>query len=261
MACRFLPVLYLAMFLPDIARAAQAGTKTAPPRLMLWSWFAEDDFRALANGDTGVAYLALSLELQGQKEVIPSPRSTPVRISPKTYQMAVIRLDYRPEAAYRPAFSPTQRRLAVEMIAEIVQLTQPQAIQIDFDAPRSAWPFYRQLITDLRTRLGPGMFLSITALVSWCQAADTWLARLPVDEIVPMAFYMGQATPAVTTMLQQGGRFVSPGCRSSIGLEMEPGRDLNFSIRPHQNQRAYLFPLFSNWSAEMMARAAGAFIP
>jgi len=166
--------------------------KQVPPKLMLWSWYAKDDFRPLADPGVGVAYLALSLGFDGQSEVTPDPRMVPVRIAPGTYQMAVVRFNYYTNAAHRPAFSPRQRQLAVRMVAEMVAFARPQAVQIDFDAPRSAWPFHRQLLADIRDRLGPDMFLSVTALVSWCDTAQSWLAGLPVDEIVPMAFYMGR---------------------------------------------------------------------
>src|SRR5438309_2329918 len=122
--------------------------------------------------------------------------------------MAVVRCYYDgSDTGRRQAFSERQRQLAVRMIAEIAALTHAQAIQIDFDAPQSAYLFYRQLLGDVRRRLGPSVFLSVTALVSWCQTPRSWLTGLPVDEIVPMAFYMGQATPSITTMLQRGGNF------------------------------------------------------
>ncbi len=186
---------------------------------MLWSWYTEDDFRPYANRDFGVAYLALSLQFKGSGEVVPSPRAIPVYIPPGMYQMAVIRFDlpYNSQEP-QPAFSETQRRLAARMIGEIAGLEHPQAIQIDFDAPPAAWPFYRRLLAEVRERVGPGTFLSITALVSWCDALNTWLAGLPVDEIVPMAFSMGRATPDIVYTLNHGGEFAFPGCRASIGV-------------------------------------------
>jgi hypothetical protein len=230
---------------------------------MLWSWYAKDDFRPLADPGVGVAYLALSLRFEGQSEVTPDPRRIPMRIAPDTYQMAVVRFNYLSEAAHRPAFSQQQRRLAARMVAEMATFARPQAVQIDFDAPRSAWPFYRQLLADIRDRLGPDMFLSITALVSWCDTAQCWLAGLPVDEIVPMAFFMGQATAATVTMLERGGQFAFPGCRASIGIALgdEYGRP---SARPRNDQRAYVFPLFPGpmpWSPETVKAARKAILP
>jgi hypothetical protein len=241
--------------------ASPSPGKQVPPKLMLWSWYAADDFRPLADPGVGVAYLALSLRFEGQSEVTPDPRTIPVRIAPDTYQMAVVRFDYY--ALHRPAFSPRQRQLAVRMVAEMVAFARPQAVQIDFDAPRSAWPFYRQLLADIRDRLGPDMFLSATALVSWCDTSESWLAGLPVDEIVPMAFFMGQATAATVTMLERGGQFAFPGCRASIGIALgdEYGRP---SARPRNDQRAYCFPLFRGptpWSPETVKAARKAVLP
>ncbi len=230
-----------------------------PPKLMLWSWFAADDFRPLADRGIGVAYLALSLQLEGQHDVTPWPRGVPVRIAPDTYKMAVIRFDYPSDLKHRPSFSHEQRDLAVRMIAEIAALAKPQAVQIDFDAPRSAWPFYRQLLTDLRGRLRSNIFLSITALVSWCDSTPSWLAGLPVDEIVPMAFSMGQATPATVTMLQRGVQFAFPGCRASMGVEVPRGRD--YEVKPRKGQRAYLFPAGQKWSPQLVSSVQKSFLP
>lgn len=214
-------ILFLAMFTAE-ALAANPG-RSAPPKIMLWSWFAEDDFRFVDNDDIGVAYLALSLRFEGADQVIPAPRQVPIQIPSATYKMAVIRFNYNSwDKLHLPSFSQKQRELAAKMVAEIAAFAHAPAVQIDFDAPRSSWPFYRQLLSDVRARLGPDVFLSITALVSWCDTAQSWLDGMPVDEIVPMAFYMGQATPAITTMLQRGGQFAFPGCRASIGVQLPP---------------------------------------
>jgi len=55
-----------------------------PPPQIIWSWFADDDFRPLADRGAGVAYLGLSLTFDGQARVTPSTRALPIRISPKT---------------------------------------------------------------------------------------------------------------------------------------------------------------------------------
>jgi hypothetical protein len=248
-------------------RSSPIPARESPPNLMLWSWYAEDDFRPLANARIGVAYLALSLRLEGQTEVAPSPRTIPVQIPANTYKMAVIRFDYSLEPGSRPSFSRTQRELAVGMVSEIVAYARPQAVQIDFDAPRSAWPFYRQLLANIRDRLGPSVFLSVTALVSWCDSPQSWLAGLPVDEIVPMAFSMGQATPAIVTMLQSGGPFEFSGCRASIGVELSAGNSIppehrdDLLVRPRKGQRAYFFPGPQKWSPDLVLRAQRAILP
>ena len=249
-----------AVFCFNFALSAAAASSPKPPRIVLWSWLADDDFRFLKDPDVGIAYLALSIRLEGRDAVIPLPRAIPVRIAPTTWRMAVIRLDYDSwNTARTPAFTPQQRQLAAKMVAEIAELAHAQAIQIDFDAVRAAYPFYRQLLTDLRERLGPKVFLSITALVDWCESNRSWLEGLPVDEIVPMAFYMGHASAAITTKLQRGGEFVFPACRHSIGVRLGDGN----SIRPHKDQRAYFFapPSRAHWSSEDVKAAKATILP
>jgi hypothetical protein len=234
-----------------------SGTpRSVPPKVILWSWFAEDDLRFLKDADIGVAYLALSLRFEGRDRVIPEPRLIPLWTAPNTWQMAVIRFDNRDDTSQKLAFSQQQRQLAVKMILEIATLTGAQALQIDFDALPIAYPFYRQLLADLRSGLGPNVFLSITALVSWCQTSQSWLTGLPVDEIVPMAFYMGQATPAITTMLQRGGRFAFAGCRDSIGVQLTD----EAPVKPRKSQRAYFFGP-QQWSPERVRKAQEMILP
>lgn len=246
---------FAAAFLVHLAFGATSGSpRQAPPALMLWAWYAPADLRPVTDPKVGIAYFALQLSFEGQGDVTPSPRMTPIRLAPAAYRMMVVRFDYWSESP--PAFSPRQRDLAVRMVAEMAGLAKPQAVQIDFDAPRSAWPFYRQLLADLRSRLGANIYLSITALVSWCDTAQSWMAGLNVDEIVPMAFSMGQATPAIAAMLRSGGQFAFAGCRASLGVEL--GNEL--AIRPRRNQRAYFFS-HSEWSPAMVAQARQAVLP
>jgi hypothetical protein len=258
----FLAALWLAV------SSAQTG-KQVPPQLMLWSWFAGDDFRPLANRQVGVAYLALSLQFEGRDAPAPSPRLTPVRIPPGMYDMAVVRFDASREPGKRPAYSQKQRELATRMIAEIYDIVHPKALQIDFDAPESARPFYRQLLSDVRARLGPGVFLSMTALVSWCASAGSWLSDLPVDEIVPMTFSMGGAyiTPEAMAKAMGTGEFPCTRCRSSIGIELPAGvdaftrRDLEPAVRPRKQQRAYFFAAMRPWTPELLSKAQRSFLP
>ncbi len=193
---------------------AQSATGV-PPSRMLWSWFADDDLRFLKPRQAGVAYRALSLTFRGATDVIPHPRKSRLLTPPGLYEMGVVRFDL----AGAPAFSDRQRHVAVKMMIELVKLTHMRALQIDFDAPRSSFPFYRQLLADLRRGLGNGIFLSITALVDWCDRSQSWLTGLPVDELVPMAFAMGPYTQIVDARLRAGNEFPFSGCRNSIGLD------------------------------------------
>jgi hypothetical protein len=212
----------------------------------------------LKDTDIGVAYLALSLSFEGRNEVIPNPRMTPLRTAPNTWLMPVVRLDFNGwDERQRPAFSDQQRRLAASMIGEMVGLTHAQAIQIDFDAPYSARPFYRQLLADVRTRLGPNVFLSITALVSWCDTTPSWLSGLPVEEIVPLAFDMGATSHGTTELLLKGGAFAFPGCRDSLGVALR----VIGPARPRKNQRAYFFAQPRPWTPDLVRAARAEILP
>ena len=79
------------------------------------------------------------------------------------------------------------------------------------------------ITNDVRRALGTGVFLSITALASWC-TPQSWMAGLPVDEVVPMFFRMGR------TRVEPPLAF--PACQSSAGISLdEPGVRLPSSVR------------------------------
>ncbi|HTB17411.1 MAG TPA: hypothetical protein VK708_04810 [Bryobacteraceae bacterium] len=216
------------------------------PKIMLWAWATPEDFRFLKSEDVGVAYLALSIHLEGREDPMPNPRAQPVYISPQTWQTVVIRLDFDSYGIRKPEFTDRQRKLVVQMIAEIAELSHAPGIQIDFDAPESAYPFYRRLLAGVRQRLGPKVFLSMTALVSWCTGDHSWLAGLPTDEIVPMAFYMGRSTPAIRTLLDGGGNFGFAGCRGSLGVHLAGYGE---SAKPRKDARDYFFSA-EPWTAD-----------
>jgi len=240
----------LTLWLMGQACFAVREAKTSPPPVMLWSWYMDDDFRPVAAENVGVAYLALSLELKSSGDVIPAPRLIPVRIPDTMYRMAVVRVDFDEHAP----FSDMQRRMAARMIGEIAALAHARAVQIDFDAPRSAWPFYRGLIHETRRRLGADVFLSMTALVSWCESAGSWMSDLPVDEIVPMAFYMGLESDRIVSFLRSGGQFAFAGCRTSIGAYLAPNAGTSI-VRPRNGQRAYFFHNWEKWTPALVREA------
>jgi hypothetical protein len=195
-----------------------------PPAQLNWYWL--DDYPAAAlpkNPATGAAFLAMSYSLQADRPVITFPRRIPLKLPPHTYRMAVVRINH-----YEAKFTAAQRAELARMIAEVPALTRTTALQIDFDAPESALSFYRSLLGDIRTKLGPNVFLSITSLVSWC-SANSWLSGLPVDEIVPMFFRTGRVRVDPAS--------VSPECRAAAGVsDDEPPVRLPASIK-----RVYTF--------------------
>lgn len=201
------------------------------PRLMLWAWERPEDLRFVKPGDAGIAFLARTVWLDGDN-VSARPRLQPLRFTPGTPLMAVVRL----ESAGRglPSRAPVIRE-----IQEAAGISGVQALQIDFDARESERRWYAGLLEDLRGALPPRLPLTITALESWCEA-DGWIRNLPVADASPMLFRMGPGERA------PDGDFAVPLCRSSIGAaidELPPrvprGRRLYF-FDPHPwNRQAY----------------------
>jgi hypothetical protein len=186
------------------------------PRVIVWAWQRRENLSFIDPDQTGVAYLAMTLELAGDR-VIARPRFQPLIVPPRTALIAVARIESDLHAP--PALSSSQRARAAASIAELADAA-PAAIQVDFDAARSQRVFYRDLLADLRRRIPASMPLSITALASWC-LEDDWISDLPVDEAVPMVYRMGPDGREITSYLRAGGRFTSPLSRHSIGLSLD----------------------------------------
>lgn len=190
------------------------------PRVMLWAWERREDLSFIDPQKVGVAYLAGTLHLSGDR-VLMRPRLQPLVVPGDAVAVAVIRIEA--DRLPAPTLSPRQRADAARAIARIADHS-PAAVQIDFDATRSQRPFYRDLLADVRKRLPAAMPLSITALASWC-IYDDWIAGLPIDEAVPMLFRMGADSAAIAEYLRRGGDFVPALGRYSVGISTdEPAR-------------------------------------
>jgi len=212
------------------------------PRLILWAWERPEDLRFLNQPDedqpgknrqqTGVAFLARTLYLRAG-DVVVRPRFQPLRVSPDTPLMAVVRIE--PQRDGRLKLSEEQAKRTAEDIAEVARLPQVTALQVDFDAVRSEREFYRQMLTHLRQQALPGMPISITALASWCMD-DDWITGLPVDEAVPMLFRMGVDHRNVIAFLSHNSEFNTSLCRQSLGIST----DEPLSNLP-KGKRVYIF--------------------
>ncbi len=215
------------------------------PNVTFWAWERPEDLRFLNQPNEGVAFLAKTILLEtpssdSSAETSPSftvrPRLQPLRITPGTQLIAVVRIETpsTPHASFSleqnqsvahsfPIFSDAQRALLAAEIADLQSIPGVSAIQIDFDAPASAHAFYSSLLQDVRRKLPPSMPLSITALASWC-IGDPWLAQLPpgtIDEAVPMLFRMGPDAANVTKFLGSNEDFPVAACRGSLGLSTD----------------------------------------
>ncbi len=215
------------------------------PNVTFWAWERPEDLRFLQPDQAGVAFLAKTILLEtppanSSAESSPSftvrPRLQPLRITPGTQLIAVVRIE-NPSAPHSsfslqqsqsaahpfPTFSDAQRALLATEIADLQSTPGVSAIQIDFDAPASAHAFYAALLQDVRRKLPPSMPLSITALASWC-IGDPWLAQLPqgtIDEAVPMLFRMGPDSANVAKFLHSNEDFPVAACRGSLGLSTD----------------------------------------
>jgi hypothetical protein len=189
------------------------GIKQLPP-LVLWAWERPEDLRFVRSGDSAIAYLAETIQLR-DGEVRPRPRMQSLRVRDDAKLVAVVRVE--------TDHSDLNHSQALQSAAAIARnASQPRvvAIQVDFDATLSQRAFYRDLLLDLRRRVGAEKPISITALASWCMD-DDWLAGLPIDEAVPMLFRMGAGTNEVTTRLASGRDFREPLCRGSLGISTD----------------------------------------
>jgi Protein of unknown function (DUF3142) len=249
--CTATAVIAVAALLAISSRAALTSFRRTPvdrlghlPHVMLWAWERREDLSFIDPQRVGVAYLAGTLHLSGDR-VLMRPRLQPLVVPHNAVMVAVIRIEA--DRLPAPTMSPHQRADAARAIARVADHS-PAAIQIDFDATRSQRVFYRDLLADVRNRLPPAMPLSITALASWC-IYDDWIADLPIDEAVPMLFRMGADSMAIDQYLQKGGDFAPALGRYSVGISTdEPARAIP------AGRRVYIFSPHA-WTDESAATA------
>ncbi|MGI9035148.1 MAG: hypothetical protein ACR2GD_03805 [Pyrinomonadaceae bacterium] len=217
------------------------------PKTILWAWERAEDLRFLDSQKYGAAFLAETLFLQNDK-VIFRPRRQPLEVSPNTYLIAVTRIET--DKTNRPSLSEAQKNEIVADVRQTLDAPNVKAVQIDFDALVSEREFYKSLVRDLKKLLPADAPLTITALASWC-ASDNWIADLPVDEAVPMAFQMGADDKRIRAFLADGNDWREPLCRRSYGVGLNEPLQIDFK----PNRRFYLFNSApGGWKAEDLKR-------
>jgi hypothetical protein len=164
-----------------------------------------------------VSYLVKTIRLKGDS-VEAELNLNGLRVPAGTKLMACARIET--DRAHPPSLSARQARDAASQLASLAAFPDATALQVDFDATRSQRDFFRDLLLELRRRLPPEFPLSITALASWCEG-DDWMARLPVDEAVPMLFRMGPDRDSILLRLEAGDDFEEPLCRQSAGISTD----------------------------------------
>jgi hypothetical protein len=190
---------------------------TSWPRTILWAWQRTEDLGFINPQRVGVSYLVKTIQLKGDS-VVAEPNLNGLRVPAGTRLMACARIET--DGAHPPSLSAQQAREAATQLASLAAFPDATALQVDFDATRSQWDFYSTLLAELRRRLPRPFPLSITALASWC-AGDDWIARLPVDEAVPMLFRMGPDRASILLRLEAGDDFDEPLCGQSAGISTD----------------------------------------
>ncbi len=190
------------------AALAPVGAVGAAPRVMLWAWERPEDLRFVDPRTTGIAFLAGTVRLAGER-VAGAPRRQPLRTRRDARVLAVVRVEV--DHRTPPVLDAAQ---AVAAAGAVARLAGPGPVQVDFDAAVSERPFQRRLLAALRARLPPGAFLSVTALVSSC--LDGSAARLGADEVVPMALRLGPEGPALRRRLAR--RPLPAPCDRALGV-------------------------------------------
>lgn len=210
------------LFALEPSVTANSKLQSLPP-VILWAWERPEDLSFIDTRKTGVAFLAKTIFLRGDK-VLSRPRLQPLKLADSAKLIAVTRIES--DRTDRPTLAPEQLKQTVFEITALTDLPNISAIQIDFDATVSEREFYRQLLFNLRSELSESVPISITALASWC-LGDNWLTGLPIDEAVPMLFRMGVDRNQILAHLSAGEMFASKPCQASIGISTdEPFRHL-----------------------------------
>jgi hypothetical protein len=269
------------------AFASRQAALSALPPLMLWVWERPDDIRtwlgnsarpsksaettdapaaAMQAQRIGVAVLDTTVLLRDGSATI-KRRQQPLRLPPEWYAaggllpkapvVTVVHIDMA-RGAHKPALNERQKKTIIKAVVAAAARSPSQVVQLDFEVVHSQKPFLADVVQRSRAALPENVALSITALPSWC-VGDAWLADLPVDEIVPMAFRMTTDGKRMREILDQDGRFPRPECQPSLGLSLDEQPWPN-KLR---SQRLYLFNRVA-WSATPMASWSvrlGSFLP
>jgi hypothetical protein len=202
----------------DVTFSANRSSIRALPRTMLWAWERPEDLNFIDPRETGVAFLAETINIfGGDAQFGVMPRRQPLRVPEGTALVAVTRIEMHSSPA---KFEEADASAIADEIARLAAIRGVVGIQIDFDATVSQREIYAAILRELRKQIPNEMPISITALASWC-FGDAWLDALPIDEAVPMLFRMGVDDRNIRSKLARGEDFASPVCRTSEGISTD----------------------------------------
>ncbi len=185
--------------------------------MFLWAWDRPENLSFIDPRQVGVAFLAKTIYL-GRNEISIRPRVQPLQVPRGTMLTAVVRLESKHSGPVK--ISKERIKQVTDSIAELSRLSGISGIQLDFDATLSERSFYRALISEIRHKLPPDFFFSITALASWC-LYDSWISDLPINDAIPMLFRMGPDRGWVRRYLAEGQNFLPSVCRHSVGISVD----------------------------------------
>ncbi len=252
------------------------------PRKILWAWERPQDLSFIDTNEFGVAFLAQTIFLENDR-VIPKPRRQPLEIAPKTYLIAVTRIETNKDGgkrpietkdkskkftesnkvmSKRPTFDDEMIEKTASLIKSTLDLPDVRAIQVDFDAVVSERAFYRRMMNELAKGIGtrdkgqgqdqsstntrPSSLAPVPLLMTALASwctGDAWFNDFPVDEAVPMVFQMGSDSDKIKTFLRNGNDWNEPLCRGSYGISIE---ETNFE--GIKNERRIYYFKNSSWN-------------
>lgn len=232
---RTIAILIPLILISNCSNQHQVKTNKQMPEIILWAWERPEDLSFIDINKHGVAFLAQTLNLE-KGDVNFRPRRQKLDVPPKTYLIAVTRIETGKTPANRPTLSDEQKKKSINLIKNSLKLPNVKAIQIDFDVVVSERNFYESLINDLRKDLPKDFPLSITSLASWC-VGDRWFSNFPIDEAVPMAFQMGSDDKKIRTYLSDGNDWNENLCKGSYGISIDELLKIDFK----PNRRFFYF--------------------
>ena len=170
------------------------GSAPEPPRQnhpteFWWYWDRPASRLPAPAPGVGAAVVVTHVYLSGRR-ASRVPRRSALSLPQGVVTVPVVHVEVDPAVPF--AGTDEQMRYLGDSVIEAARRGAPFLVQLDFEARKSQREFWRATVRSIKANLPAGVQLSVTALASWCHE-DRWLADLPVDEIVPMYFRLGQA--------------------------------------------------------------------
>lgn len=207
--------LYMFFLAPEGGKSAKERL-AGQPKVLVWSWESPDDLRFIDTKKTGVAFLAATLHMAGER-IETRARLQAMKLPENAYRIAVFHIES--DARRPPVLNRVMAVALAQQVIIVLGNQKVQGVQIDFDAQEDQREFYAEFLTKVREMISDDMMLSMTSLASWC-LKDTWPTKMPCEEIVPMFFSMGSAREEAVAELS-AGRLAKMPMQLSLGLAVD----------------------------------------